>query len=82
MTGPGALDPARAKTRSARATEQRALTGGWKQDSCGVSVRDGCLPLLVVIGPATDGADTVGYHRKEYLKPLIRAHFGTLAIIQ
>jgi hypothetical protein len=35
-----------------------------------------------MIGLAPDGWDTVDYHRKEYLKPLIRAHFGTLVIIQ
>jgi hypothetical protein len=33
-------------------------------------------------GRANDGADTVGYYRKEYLKPLIQVHFSTLAIIQ
>jgi len=38
--------------------------------------------LCAMIGLAIDGADTVVYDRKEYLKPLIRAHLGTLAIIQ
>src|SRR5262245_39935315 len=40
------------------------------------------LRSCVMIGVAVDGADTVAYYRKEYLKPLMRAHFPTLAIIQ
>jgi hypothetical protein len=35
-----------------------------------------------MIGLATDSADIVDYDRKEYLQPLIRAHFSALAMIQ
>jgi hypothetical protein len=35
-----------------------------------------------MIGLATDGADIVDYYRDEHLKPLIRAHYSILAIIQ
>jgi len=35
-----------------------------------------------VAGLAIDDADPVGYYRKKYLEPLIRAHYGTFAIIQ
>jgi len=35
-----------------------------------------------MVGLAADGADIVDYYRNECLKPLIRAHFGIVAIIQ
>jgi hypothetical protein len=58
------------------------VTGGRKQDSCGVRVSDGRLPLLVVIGLTAESADSVCYGLNECLNPLIWGYFSNLAIIE